>query len=285
MKLQLHPSGMEALARCGIAYERRYLNGERTPPGARMVIGTAVDRAIRVNLQHKIDTTELLSIEAVKDAARDALVTEWEAGVCLTEEDGEDGIAGRDRAIDMSVNLSGFHHATLAPRIQPTHVARKWVLDVDGMNLQVAGEIDIQEGAAAIRDTKTSGKSPVKTLADTSLQLSTYALAVLSIDGTLPAKVVLDYLVQTPKRGDTKYVPLESTRTIAQVQPVLERIAKMGEVIQSGIFTPAPIDSWWCSPKFCAFHETCRYGARPVSVPVVSLEQQLAESILRRGAA
>lgn len=270
MKHQLHPSGMEALARCGIAYERRYINGEKTPPSARMLIGTAVDRSVRANLQHKIDAAELLPVEEVKETARDTLVTEWANGVRLSEEDGEDGVTGRDKALDMSVNLSGFHHGSVAPLIRPTHVARKWVLDVDGLNLQVAGEIDIQE-PRAIRDTKTSGKSPVKDLADKSLQLSTYALAVERIDGELPAQVILDYVVQTPKRGDTKYIQLASTRTAAQVQPVLERIAHMARILDSGIFTPAPIDSWWCSPKYCAYHETCRYAARPVSVAVPEL--------------
>lgn len=261
---------MEALARCGIAYERRYVNGEHTPPSARAIVGTAVDRAVRVNLQQKIDSGELLPVEAVKDAARDTLVTEWANGVRLSEEDGEDGINGRDKALDMSVNLSGFHHGTVAPVIQPIHVARKWVLDVDGLNLQVAGEIDIQE-PRRIRDTKTSGKSPVKDLADKSLQLSTYALAVERIDGQLPESVVLDYVVQTPKRGDTKYVPLESVRRAEHVQPVLERIAHMARILETGIFTPAPIDSWWCSPKYCAFHETCRYAARSVTVAVPDL--------------
>lgn len=266
MKFQLHASGMEALARCGIAFERRYIRGEKTAPAARMLVGTAVDRAVRVNLDSKITTGKLLSTEAVQDIARDVLVTEWQNGVWLTEDDAEDGIAERDKALDMSVNLSAFHHRILAPIIRPTHVARKWVLDVDGLDIQVAGEIDIQEGSTAIRDTKTSGKSPTKDLAEKSLQLSTYALAVKTIDGALPEKVCLDYLVQTPKRGDTKFVPLESIRTAQQVQPVLERISKMAEVIESGLFTPAPVDSWWCSAKYCAYHDTCRYAARPTSV-------------------
>jgi len=273
---------MEQLAKCGIAFERRSINGERTPPSARMVIGTAVDRAVRRNLQHKIDTGDLAPVEEVRDEARDALVNEWASGVKLDAEDQEDGI-NEGRALDMAVNLSSFHHSAAAPNIQPTHVARKWVLDVDGLDIQIAGEIDIQEGSRAIRDTKTSGKSPVKTLADESLQLSTYALAVRQIDGAVPAKVVLDYLVQTPKRGDMKLVQLESVRREEHLQPVLERIAMFDRIIRSGIFTPAPIGSWWCSAKFCAFHETCRYAAKPVTVAMPSLERQLADSIFQKG--
>jgi hypothetical protein len=267
MKHQLHPSGMESLARCGIAYERRYINGERTPPSARMLIGTAVDRSVRANLQRKIDDGTLLPVDEVRDAARDALVEEWAGGVRLSEEDGEDGIASRDRALDMSVGLAGFHHTAVAPALRPTHVARKWVLDIDGLDIQLAGEIDIQE-PGCIRDTKTSGKSPTKTLADESLQLSTYALAVRQIDGALPGKVVLDYLVQTPKRAEQKLVQLESTRTDASLRPVLARLEQMSRILESGMFTPAAIGSWWCSRKFCSYHETCKYAAQPVTVAV-----------------
>lgn len=268
-KFQLHPSSMESLARCGVAFERRSINGEKTPSSARMAVGTAVDRSVRENLLNKLTFNELLPLAQVKDVARDALVAEWEKGVRITEEDREEGLT-QARGIDSSVTLAGFHHVELAPKIKPTHVARKIVLEVDGLSLQVAMELDIQEGLTAIRDTKTSGKSPLKTLADESLQLSAYALGVRQIDGALPDKVVLDYLVQTPKRGDLKLVQLESVRTDAQLQPVLERLAHMDKIIQAGIFTPAPIGAWWCSARYCAYHDSCRFAARPVTVHVTS---------------
>jgi hypothetical protein len=265
---------MESLARCGIAFERRTILRQKTPPNARMVIGTAVDRSVRKNLQHKIDTGgELITVEQARDEARDALVEQWNLGIQASEEDREDGASEKDKALDMSVNLAGLHHVALAPSLAPTHVARKWALDVAGLGIQVVGEIDIQEGRSSIRDTKTSGKSPVKTLADTSLQLSTYALAVRQIDGAIPGRVVLDYLVQTPKRGDTKLIHLTSERSDADLQPVLERIALMDRIIESGNFTPAPIDSWQCAARWCPYHpgaggefSNCKYAAHPVTV-------------------
>lgn len=252
-KLQLHASGMEALSKCGIAYERRYILGEKSEPSASMLVGTAVDRSVRLNMTAKKETGVLLFVDDVKDAARDALVNEWQSGVRLSEEDKEDGTSSQAHAIDMSVNLAGLHHGKLAPAINPTHVARQWVLEVKGHDIQIAGEIDIQEGIEAIRDTKTSRKSPVKTLADESLQLSTYALAVRQLEGVLPKKVVLDYLVQTPARGDLKLVQLESRRDDEHLEPVLARIGQMEQVLRSGLFTPAPISSWWCAKKYCAY--------------------------------
>ncbi len=290
-KFQLHATSMESLARCGIQFERRAINGERTPPNGRMALGTAVHYAVAQNLQSKIDTGRLLPVEQVRDIARDALVSCWNLGVRLSDEDGEEGIAGKGRALDMAVNLAGFHHAEVAPGITPTHVERKWVLDVAGLDLQVVGTIDVQL-AGGIRDTKTSSKSPVKTLAADSLQLSAYALAVRQMDGAhkLPMTAALDYIIETPKRHELKHVALESARTVESLQPVLARLEQFAKIIKAGMFTPAPADSWACSKKFCPYWDSCRFAARPVSVAMAqpagpSLEDQLAESIVQAKAA
>ncbi len=278
-KLQLHASGMELLSKCGIAFERRYILGEKSEPSASMAVGTAVDRSVRLNLTHKKDMGSLLRTDEVRDAAHDALLLEWGAGVRLTDEDKEDGNTSQGKALDMSVNLAGLHHRQLAPSINPTHVARKFVLDVKDHDIQVAGEIDIEEGIEAIRDTKTTKKSPVKTLADESLQLSMYSLAIRQLEGALPKKVVLDFLIQTPARGDLKLVQLESRREDEHLLPVLARIGQMERVLKTGLFTPAPVSAWWCARKYCSFWETCQYAARRVSVPIPDLIQQLQDSI------
>ena len=272
MKHQLHVSSMESLARCGIAYERRNIRGERIPPSARMVVGTAVDRSARASVGSRISDHPgvaplALPLDEAQTIARDALVHEWENGVRLTEDDKDDEITTKDKAIDTSVSLARLHYEQVAPKLRPSHVARKFVLDVPTLSIQLAGEIDIQEGFASIRDTKTSGKSPSKDLAHESLQLSGYALAVRQLDGRAPQKVVLDYLVQTPKRKETKLVQLESVRHDEHLEPVIQRLAVMDKIIGSGLFTPAPIGAWWCARKYCGFWETCPYAARPVSVP------------------
>ena len=142
---------------------------------------------------------------------------------------------------------------------------RSWVLDIEGLGIQLAGKTDIQE-FDYIRDTKTSSKSPVRTLADESLQLSVYALAARQIDGVMPENVALDYLVQTPKRGDQKLVTLEAKRSEESLKPVLARLEVMDRIISSGMFTPAPVNAWWCSRGFCDFWSDCRYASHPVSV-------------------
>lgn len=263
-KFQLHVSALNTISKCGAQFEKRYINGEKVPPSVPMIIGTATDKSVTADLGHKIETGgELLSDGDVQDIARDALTAEWENGVKVAEDDIEDDIGSKGKAIDTSVALALLHHKDAAPAICPTHVQRSWVMDIEGLPIQLAGTIDIQEGMASIRDTKTSGKSPNKDAADVSLQLTTYALAVRQHDGAIPAAVALDFLVRTKK---PKLVPLASKRTEADFPHLLERIYQVNRIIESGMFMPAPIDAWWCSAKWCGYHNTCKYAARPVTV-------------------
>jgi RecB family exonuclease len=193
-----------------------------------------------------------------------ALAEEWQKGVALEEEYAELGEKKAEAvAVDTTIALAKLHHTEAAPKINPTHVERPWVLDVDGLGIQLAGTIDIQEGTKAIRDTKTSKKSPAADAAHTSLQLTTYALAVRQIDGKCPERVGLDYLVHTKT---PKLVQIEGTRSEADFPHLLERVYQASRIIEAGLFMPASFDGWWCAPKWCGFYGTCKYAARPVSV-------------------
>lgn len=272
-KFQLHVSGLNMLSKCGYQFEQRYVKGERVAPGVGAVIGTATDRSVTANLQNKIDTGELLPVEAVRDIARDALVAEWGKGVAEDGDFEKAGDAARDESIDHAVTLAALHHKEVAPKIatDALKLQRQWVLDVNGLPIQLAGTIDIQEGTKKVSDTKTKKVSPPADEADRSLQLTMYALAVRQIDGQIPEKVGLDYLV---KLKTPKVVRLESERTDKDFPHLLERVAQASRIIDSGLFMPAPLDAWYCSSKWCGYHSRCRYARRPVSVGFTKIAKE-----------
>jgi len=143
---------------------------------------------------------------------------------------------------------------------------------------------DLPEGVAAdampllhIRDTKTSGKSPTKSLmdgnkqpgiADDSDQLTTYAMASLVLDGKLPDAMFLDYLVYTPARHETKYVPTKTVRDMSDVNVFLNRFANAVHAYKRGIFVPAKADWWGCSQKYCGYWDMCPYAKRPKFIQI-----------------
>jgi len=267
--MRLSATSLQMLFRCGVQYAFRYIKGIVKPPGWALIVGKSVDEAVTRNLAEKIAKGTLLPKDAVLDIARDAVDHNWTDDVRLEpdQEAAWSKLQAKAEAIDTSVMLAGLHHEKAAPRIEPTHVQRKWELDVEGADLTLSGVIDIQEGARAIRDTKTSKKSPQPTDAHTSVQLSMYAMAVWKEDGELPKEVALDYLVHTK---EPKLVQIVSSRSPQDFDHLVQRIAAASEAIRRGVFVPAPLDSWWCSERWCGYWSECPYARRPVSIQSTS---------------
>lgn len=265
MKPQLHATSVATFSRCGEQFRRRYIEGERMPPGIAAHVGSGVDLAVTANLTQKIQDGTLLSAEAVKDLAREGFQAALDRdGVLYSEEEaerGEDVVAGE--AADKAVRLADLHHAELAPVIEPVAVQWPWSLALADYDLELVGTADVREDGR-IRDTKTSAKSPTADAADKSLQLTAYAMAATVIEGRTP-EVSLDYLVdlKTPKT-----VVLSSTRTDSDFAALLNRVAVIDDAITAGIFPPADPDSWMCSKRFCGFWSTCRYVRRPTQFGV-----------------
>ena len=259
-KPQLHATSVATFSRCGEQFRRRYLEGERMPPGIAAHVGSGVDHSVTANLTQKIQDGTLLSAEEVRDLARDGFQRALERdGAMLSEEElerGEAAVAGD--AADKAVRLASLHHAELAPTIQPVAIQWPWSLELADYDLELVGTADIREDGR-IRDTKTTGKSPSADAADKSIQLTAYAMAATVIDGRTP-EVTLDYLVdlKTPKTA-----VLSSTRDENDFAALLNRVSVINDAITAEVFPPADPDSWMCSKRFCGFYGTCRFVRRP----------------------
>jgi hypothetical protein len=252
---------LDMLSKCGEQYRRRYVDKEIIPPGVAAVVGKATDRSVNQNLEHKIATKELLPIEAVADTARDGLNQEWQSGVILGDEEVGRGVkAVKGEAVDKAVRLSVLHAKQTAPTLEPTHVQRKWTVEISGYPMDLFGFIDVQEGTNSVRDTKTAGKTPNGNVADQSDQLTGYALAVRVLDGKAPEKVVLDYLIDNKTPVAKSF---ESTRDGDDFAALLHRVEVAIVALEKGVFIPARQTDWWCSPKWCGFHGSCRYVRQP----------------------
>jgi hypothetical protein len=262
---QLHFSGLAMLWKCGVKFEFRYVKGIRRPQTSALVVGKGVDSAANANLQNKIDKQELLPLEQVTEIARDAVVSAVnEEG--LQPEAGQTEAAARDLSIDKAVRLVTAHAEKLAPKLKPKSVQKKWSLTIPGFPFDLVGTRDLDETDGAIRDLKTSKKSPNRNAADISEQLTTYALSKFSYEGVMPPKVALDTVVDLKR--ETKVVTQESVRTKDDFQVLMARTENAARVIESGIFTPALPDAWWCSEKWCEYATICPYFRRPISVAI-----------------
>lgn len=259
--LRLSVTQLNMLSFCGEQYRRRYILGEKRPPGVSALVGRATDKSVNDNMTSKIETGELLPLENIQDIARDALNNAWaEQGVLLTEDEVREGLKKvKGGAVDKSVRLSKLHYTDLAPALQPTHVQRSWELPINGYPVTLVGYIDLQEGLKSIRDTKTAAKAPPANIADLSDQLTMYALAVMQYDGKIPDWIYLDYLIDT-KVPKTVSVPTQ--RKPEDFNSIFARIEMAIKIIETGLFMPARQDHYLCDPRFCGFASTCRYYRR-----------------------
>lgn len=259
-KPSLHASQLLMLSRCACQYEFRYVQGIIIPPAAAMLVGTATHKGVEANLQSKIDSGKLLSREAVVETAIANLRGEWSKGVGLSDDEkalGEKRVQAE--AIDDVARLSDLHARELAPVLKPTHVERTFRVELKGYPVDLVGTIDILE-ADAIRDTKTSKRSPNGDAAERSEQLSVYALATRALEGEkAPTQVALDYLVKTK---EPKVVTLKSERNTDDMRATLTRVEIATEMIEAGIFYPTNPENWWCSKDYCGYYDRCPFGAR-----------------------
>jgi hypothetical protein len=261
-KPQLHQSHISMMERCGEQFRRRYVLNEIRPPAVAMVAGSAVHKGAEVTCKTKLETGELPPVGMVVDATRDELRRLWEAGVELNEDEralGESAVEAK--TVDLTVSAASTYHTQFAPLIEPTHVERRFVLELDGYPYDFAGRMDVQT-AQSVRDLKLTGR---KRDPDKSLQLTAYAMAVHTLDGFIP-DVTYDLILKY--KSGLKAQSISSERTPAHFEAFLRRIEAIITAMQKGVFVPANPDDWCCSPKWCGYHHDCPYvrGRRVIAM-------------------
>lgn len=321
---QIHVSAVNMANDCGQRFVYRYLLGIKRPPNAFLLVGKSTDESVTQDLDHKIDTGELLSRNDVLEISAAKFEEEQKnEPIELALDEKEEGLSLEQvlgDAKDKAVALSGLHHDDAAPFINAVKTRRKFSIDMDKFlrsrakelhreadnrddkfskrlldgqaaalnsaardGIDFVGEQDIQEvigDLLIIRDTKTSGKSPTPSImdgskkpgiADDSLQLTAYACASLVVDGKLPDKMVLDYLVRTNAATPTvKYVPTVTVRDMDDVNVFLNRFTNLIHSMKSGVFMPANENWWGCSKAWCGYWDICGYARHPKLVQIAA---------------
>jgi len=133
LRKQLHQSGLEMLSRCGLQFQFRYIEGIKRKPNAFLICGSATDKAVGADLNHKIETGELEQESVILDVARDAVANHPDRdGIDLEDEEkGKSVQQVLDDTKDKAVRLVTAHHAEVAPTIRPKQVARKFSINMD----------------------------------------------------------------------------------------------------------------------------------------------------------
>lgn len=267
-KGRLSPTQLNMLASCGEQYRRRYVEGERIPPGVAMLQGSAMHEAAAENFRQKKSSRKDLRVEDMVDMADATFIERMRSdGLWLSEEEqsrGKDAVVeeGRGRARV----FAQCHAEQQAPEYQPELVEEKYIIPLPG-EYDLMGVLDMADEQKRVVDFKTASRKKNADEADKSVQLTTYAAIYKHKTGDFATDILLDVAVQTAA-GNTSRQVQHTSRARQDFTSLVNRINAAARIIKAGAFMPADPGHWMCSPKFCGYWATC---------PYVSAEREAAE--------
>lgn len=253
----LSATQLDMYGKCPEMYRRRYVEGEKVPPGVAMLKGTGLHRGAERNFRQKIDSREDLPASDIIDAAVAGFEAEQANGVLLAPDEAARGatvVLGE--AKDAVVALAKAHAEMQAPEYQPVFVEQSIRLTLPG-DRDLLGVIDLADDQRRVVDMKTAGKRKSQGDADGSTQLTVYAALHQAATGTMPSLVRLDTLVSKKKGIERQAV--DSHRGEPDFAALANRINAVAAAIDAGVFPPTTPGAWWCSAKWCGYHATCPY--------------------------
>ena len=256
-KPHISASSIVTYTKCGLQYMRRYINKEILPPGVAMLRGTSLHRGQELNYEQKVESKTDLPKKDVVDASVARLEDGIRAeGVLLNHEEeaiGKEKVIGKTK--DLIVSMAAVLADDVMPNVQPVSVESKQLITMPADTPDLLGFIDVIDADDLIRDLKTSSKAKGQTFWDDDVQMTLYSLFYKAKMGRDPAGIVVDQLIERAKGAE--YKPVTTRRGSKDYQALLNRINAVLKGIKAGVFIPANAGSWWCSPKWCGYWNSC----------------------------
>lgn len=259
----LSVSSLKLLANCPEQWHRKYILGEYLPPSGKMLLGSCAGAATTQHFAQVIDTGEGYTLEQVEDE----FSTEWEDRVAREEVSwqGEDPGELKDSGIRA---LDAFH-STIIPKIVPVSVEREFLLNWPGIEWGFQGFFDLEEQlvdefgeviGVGVGDTKF-GKKRSQWDADFDWQPSSY-LYGRRAEGNPAPRFRFHVAVRTVKKPYAETVT--TTRTNRQLDAFADRVFLAAQEIawraETETWSGAAPGAWMCSPKYCGYWSSCKFG-------------------------
>lgn len=251
------PSRIDMTCRCGEQARRVYEEGERLPPGVAAMQGTAVHDGAAVNFRQKVETHQDLPRNDIVEAAVAKFESESAGMYVLTADEASRGVSAvLGDAKDQVASMAELLADEIAPDYQPVLVEQTVRIILPDATHDLLGILDLADDQNRVIDFKTSGKRKTQAEADQSVQLTFYGAGHRVIRGTLPDELRLEVMVKkaTPERQIVR-----THRGPEDFRALANRVNSVLKTVKTGLYTPAPPGSWYCSAKWCGFWSTCKF--------------------------
>jgi len=248
--------------KCLEQYRRRYVLGERIPPGIAAIIGRGMHRGAETNFKQKIESFRDLPPADIVDAAVAAFEEETDGGEYQLSDD--EAIRGARvvvaEAKDTTAKLAKCHAQQQAPDYQPVAVEHTSRILFPQATHDLLAITDLRDDQDRVVDFKTAARKPPAKDVDESVQLTIYAAAFQVENGRPPAEVRLDTVTKT--KTPARHV-LTSTRDEHDYRALLARANAMLGTVETltndgrDCWPAAAVGQWWCSSRWCGYWRTC----------------------------
>lgn len=254
------PSSLSLYLRCGEAWRRSYLEGQKVPPGVAAHQGRAIHATAQQNFGQKLETFRDLPKSDMVDFAVETFRDGASNGVMLSPEEQAIGFRGVVRdAIDETARMAEAHAALQAPAYQPDkEPERRMRIELPGPR-DLLGIVDLTTTAAEVVDFKNVKRSKPQAEVDGDHQFTTYAAFYNQENGEFPKAIIVDQLLKRAN-GKIDRKVMTSIRTPEHVADLARMIDAADKAVAAGVFLPARYGvDWHCSPKWCGYFSTCPF--------------------------
>lgn len=260
-KPYISPSQLSLYTKCGVAYQRRYVEKDIIAPGVAALRGTSIHKGAEANYDQKVHTRRDLKPDHVAQIAVSTFEqTIKHEDVWLNSE--EQGV-GRSKVLgeakDMTARLATLFGKEVAHKYMPAHVELEHKIVLPKSTHDLLGRIDLVTEDGVVQDLKSRSKKTNPDEIHRDPQLTFYALTYQNKFGKPPKALVIDELVDTKEPSVNSVM---TDRGAPDFEALVNRINAVVKGINAGVYTPATPGSWWCSPKWCGYWATCDYVAK-----------------------
>lgn len=255
----ISPSSVDTFFRCAEQWRRRYVEGDKRPPGIVAHIGSGVHGAAEHNHKQKIRTREDEPLSVLQDAARDSFLKRFDEGVHVAPDEGKSLGQLKTQGIDSVTTLAAVYRDKSAPYIWPTLVEEFIYLDVPSLPIPILGVLDLATEDGAVLDLKTTSRKWTQAQADSNTAMSVYPMLHQQQTGEMPNRLGFEVFVnnKTPQHQQLVVVKDQEDFDL-----FVKRASIMIEMVELGVFPPAQAGSYLCSPRFCGFWWECPHISR-----------------------
>lgn len=251
----LSVSQVQKYLKCPAQYEFKYIAKLKETIGSSLVLGRAFHKGMQDATIKKAVDGEILSTDDVLDIYSTSFDYERENQDVDWAED-DPGAVKDNGSLMMKAYYEqmGMNIVPMVDQDGLPFTERKHTFEIVP-GLKVFGVIDIIEQDGAIRDYKTSSKSPSKNIIDEKIQLPVYAMMYRDMFGEKEKSVGFDYAVNLKKEKKVMRVETEESIDDARIERTKQTFVGVAKSISAGIFYPNEESN---SCGYCSFKKICK---------------------------